>query len=69
LAKTSESDYATPIEQHLFVFSFVIEGSTEKVLQFIMALKSIYNKKLRITEQKMYSRTIHRGLINIKSFN
>jgi hypothetical protein len=31
---------------HFFVLSFIREGSTEKVLQFIMPFKSIYNKNL-----------------------
>jgi hypothetical protein len=35
-------------------FSFTIEGSTEKVLQFIMPFKSIYSKNLCVIEQKMY---------------
>jgi hypothetical protein len=30
---------------HFFVFSLIIEGTTEKVLQVIMPLKSIYNEK------------------------
>ncbi len=29
------------MEQHFFAFSFIIEGTTEKVLQLIMPLKSI----------------------------
>jgi hypothetical protein len=40
------------MEQHIFVLSFTIEGSTEKVLQFIMPLKSIDNKNLCVIEQK-----------------
>jgi hypothetical protein len=35
-----------------FAFSLIIEGTTEKVLQFIMPLKSIYNKNLGFVEQK-----------------
>jgi hypothetical protein len=31
---------------HFFAFSLIIEGTTEKVLQFIMPLKSIYNQNL-----------------------
>jgi hypothetical protein len=30
------------MEQHIFVFSLIIEGATEKVLQFIMPFKSFY---------------------------
>jgi hypothetical protein len=39
-------------------FSLIIEGSTEKVLQFVMPLKSIYNKNLSFAEQKMYFWTL-----------
>jgi hypothetical protein len=35
-----------------FAFSLIIEGATEKVLQFIMPLKSIYNKNLGFVEEK-----------------
>ncbi len=37
-----------------FAFSWIIEGATEKVLQFIMPLKSIYNRNFGFIEQKMY---------------
>jgi hypothetical protein len=37
-----------------FALSLIIVGTTEKVLQFIMPLKSIYNKNLGFVEQKMY---------------
>jgi len=30
------------MEQHIFTTSMIIEGTTEKVLQFILTLKSIY---------------------------
>jgi hypothetical protein len=33
------------MEQHIFAFSLIIEGTIEKVLQLIVALKSIYNQK------------------------
>jgi hypothetical protein len=39
-----------PMEEHIFAFSLIIEGTTEKVLQFIMPLKSIYNKNFGIIE-------------------
>jgi len=42
------------MEQHIFAFRLIIEGATDKVLQFIMQLKSIYNKNLGFIEQKMY---------------
>jgi hypothetical protein len=34
----------------LFAFSLITEGTTEKVLQFMMPLKSIYNKNLAFIE-------------------
>ncbi len=37
-----------------FQFSLRIEGTTSKVLQFIMSLMSIYGKNLCLIEQKMY---------------
>jgi hypothetical protein len=39
---------------HFFVFSFIIEGATEKVLQLIKQLKSIYDQNLDFIEQIMY---------------
>ncbi len=36
-----------------FAFSLIIEGTTEKKLQFIMPLKSIYNRNFGFIEQKM----------------
>ncbi len=53
---TSALDYHGTIlmEQRVFAFSLLIEGTTEKVLQFIMPLKSIYNKNLGFIKQKMY---------------
>ncbi len=38
-----------PMERHIFTFSLIIEGATEKVLQFKIPLKSVYNKKLGFT--------------------
>ncbi len=35
-------------------FSLIIEVTTEKVLQFIMPLKSIYSRNFGFIEQKMY---------------
>ncbi len=40
------------MEQHVFLYSFIIEGATEKVLQLIMLLKLIYNKNLGFVETK-----------------
>jgi hypothetical protein len=39
-------------EQHIFAFSLNIECTTEKVLQLILLLKTIYNKNLSFIEQK-----------------
>jgi hypothetical protein len=36
-----------------FAFSLIVEGATEKVLNFKMSLKSIYNTTLGFVEQKM----------------
>jgi hypothetical protein len=41
-------------------FSFIIEGTTEKVLQLMMPLKPIYNQNLDFFEQK----TLQRGSNN-----
>jgi len=38
----------------LFAFLSIIEGTTEKVLQFIIPLKSIYNRNFDFIEQKIY---------------
>jgi hypothetical protein len=40
---------AESMEQHVFAFSLIIEGTTEKVLQFM----SIYNNNLGFIVQKM----------------
>ncbi len=37
-----------------FAFLSIIEGIAEKILQFIMQFKSIYNRNVRFIEQKMY---------------
>ncbi len=37
-----------------FAFSLIIEGTTEKVLQFIMPFESIYSRNFGIIDQKMY---------------
>ena len=42
------------MEQHVFVYSFIIEGTTEKVLQLIMLLKLIYNKNLGFVKTKKH---------------
>jgi hypothetical protein len=52
-----------------FEFSLVSEGTTEKVLQFGMTLKSIFNQNLCFIEQKMNFRTPKRGPNSKKSIN
>jgi len=43
------------MEQHVFVFSsWITDGTTEKVLQLLMPLKSIDKQNLGFIEQKMY---------------
>ncbi len=46
---------------------FILEGTTEKVLQFKIPLKSIYNRNLGFDEQKMYFWTLQRGSNNKNS--
>jgi hypothetical protein len=48
------------MEQRVFAFWLIIEGTTEKVLQFIMQLESIQSKNLGFIEQKMYFWTLLR---------
>jgi hypothetical protein len=38
----------------IFAILFIIEGTTEKVMQYIMPLKSIYNRNFGFIEHKMY---------------
>jgi hypothetical protein len=40
------------MEQRFFTFSLIIEGTTEKVLQFIMPLELIYSKNFGFIEPK-----------------
>ncbi len=40
------------MEQRLFAFSLIIEGTTEKVLNLTMPLKSMNNQNLGLIEQK-----------------
>jgi hypothetical protein len=57
------------MQKHVFAFSLIIGGTTEKVLQFKMPLKSIYSKTLGLVTQKMYFWTLQRGSNNNKSGN
>ncbi len=48
----------------LFTLPLIIEGATEKVFEFMMPLKSIYNKNLSFIEQKcicQHRRKVERG--------
>ncbi len=40
------------MEQRVFAFSLILEGTTGKVLQFKMPLKSIYKKSLALLNKK-----------------
>jgi len=40
------------MERHVFGFSLIIEGATEKVLQFTMPLKSYHIRNIGFNEQK-----------------
>jgi hypothetical protein len=42
------------MEQHIFAFSFNVDGATEKALQIKMQLKSIYNKNPSFTNKIMW---------------
>jgi hypothetical protein len=42
------------MEELVFAFSLIIEGTPEKVLQFITLLKSIYNQNLNVIEEIVY---------------
>jgi hypothetical protein len=52
-----------------FAFSLIIEGTTEKVLQFIMPLKSIYSRNFGFIAQKMYFLTLQRVSSKKNSIN
>ncbi len=57
------------MEQHVFAFSIIIEWTTEKVLQFIKPLKSIYNQNLGFIELKNVFSTEHRDSSKKTSIN
>ncbi len=64
LYKMSYSVNSIVMEQHIFYILLIIEGTTEKVLQFIMPLKSIYNQNFGFIEHKMYFWTLQTGSNN-----
>ena len=47
-----------------FDFTLIIEGTTEKVLQFIMPLRSIYNQNIGFIEQMLYFWALQKGSNN-----
>jgi hypothetical protein len=49
-------------------FSLIIEGTTEKVLKFLMPIMSIFNQNLGFNE-KMYFWTLQKGPNNKKLIN
>ncbi len=49
------------MEQLVFAFALIIDGTTEKVLQFVMPLKSIYSQNLGFIEQMVNFCTPQRG--------
>jgi hypothetical protein len=49
------------MEHHVFSFGLIIEGTTEKVLQFKIPLKSICNQTLGLIGQEMYFEKPKRG--------
>jgi hypothetical protein len=58
------------MEQRVFLFiSLIIEGTTEKVLQFIMPLRSIYNQNIGFIEQILYFWAPLKGSNNKGSIN
>jgi hypothetical protein len=53
------------MEQHVFLtISLIIEGDTEKELQFTLPLKLIYNKNFCFVEQRCIFE--HSGKVNIR---
>jgi hypothetical protein len=46
------------IKQHIFAFSLIIEGTTQKALQFVMPLKTSNNKNFRFIEKNVFDTTL-----------
>jgi hypothetical protein len=56
------------MEQHIFVFSLIIEGATETLLQFIMPFRSFYYTKLWFQSTKcVFLNTTYREVQTIKN--
>ncbi len=53
-------DIFVSMEQHVFTISLIIEGATEKVLQFMLPLKSIYKKSFGLTLKNVFLNTAER---------
>ncbi len=49
-----------PIEQQVFAFSLIEEGTTEKVLQFMMPLKSIHSQTMFCSTKNVFLNTTER---------
>ena len=49
------------MEHHVFSFGLIIEGTTEKVLQFKIPLRSICNQTLGLIKKEMYFEKLKRG--------
>ncbi len=60
-AYQSGSPYVTQHNITFFAFSIIIEGTTEKAMQFILPVKPIYNKNLGFIERRTYFWTLQRN--------
>jgi hypothetical protein len=47
-------------EHRIFAFSLIIEATTEKALQFLMPIKSIFNQNLGFDEKNVFLNTTER---------
>ncbi len=49
------------MEQHIFAFSLIIEGTTEKVLKFLTPIMSIFNQNLGFNQKNVFFDTAERS--------
>jgi hypothetical protein len=56
-ASISKSEWNSTI----FAFSLIIEGTTEKVLEFLMLIMSIFNQKPWFQRKKVFLNTTERS--------
>jgi hypothetical protein len=61
--------FANGAAQSFFAFSLIIEGTTEKVLQFNLPLKANYSRNFGFIDQKMYFSTLQRVSSKKNSIN